>query len=106
MFHIILLKQWDSISISVSLLLDNYTTDEVYVSQLLVPKTRVINEHARGAVGGDDVVCVVIHPYQMWFMSYITLIKQWDRISNQAWTTQSLMRYMVHALGSTIQDNS
>ena len=59
MTDIILIKQWDSMSIPVSSSLDHYTSDE-----LLVPIPRVTVEYARGVVHGDVVVCGVIHPCQ------------------------------------------
>ena len=75
LIYLILIKQWDSISIHVSSFLDHYTTDGVIWFYLLVLKTRVTTEHGWGVVGGHIVVYVVIHPYWTWFMPHITLIK-------------------------------
>ena len=82
--HIPLIKQWDSISIYASSSLDHYTTNGGIWFQLLVPKNRVIAYHVLGVVGGDAVLCGVIHPCQMWSVPHITLIKQWDNISMYA----------------------
>ena len=37
-------------------------------------------EYGRGVVRSHVVVYGVMHPYQMWFMTNITLMKWWDCI--------------------------
>ena len=44
------------------------------------PRTKVTAEHVQGIVGGHDVVCGVIHPYQTWPMPQISLVKYWNCI--------------------------
>ena len=68
--------------------------------------TRVTADHVWGVVGGHTVFYGVIHPYQTWSMPHIKPIKQWYRIYNHPWTTISLMRNIVQALGSNTMGNS
>ena len=44
-------------------------------------QARVTADDVRGVVGGHDMVCVVVHPCQMWSIPHISLIKQCDSIS-------------------------
>ena len=41
----------------------------------------VTAEHEGGVVGGNAVVCGVIHPYEKWYISHVTFIKQSVSIS-------------------------
>ena len=72
--------------------------------RLLVPNTSVTSEHVWAVVGGHQVLCGVIYPCHMWYMPYITLMKQCNSISIQV--SSSLDHYTtgeVHGSNSWFQ---
>ena len=71
MHHKTLIKQWDSISIPVSSSLDHYTTNGGTWFQLLVLKTRVIDEYIWGVVGGHVLIFGVIDRCPTWYLHHI-----------------------------------